>query len=422
MTGGDCTTMDIVSLILFILALIHTFSTKYFDKLADNAKTPCKGGIFRMLSEVEVVFGFWALVLVVWMMSYHGQSKTISHLDSLHFKEPIFVFVIMIIAATKPIILFVQTVVAKLSSMMPWNTSLSIYFLTLSLVPLSGSLITEPAAMTLSAFMLKEHFFNEKSSEKLKYLTLAVLFVNVSIGGTMTNFVAPAVIMIADKWDWSSWFMFQNFGYKAALAVFLNAILVTSFLKSEIVKINVIQQQKDKPFLWITLVHFAFLGLVIWFAEHTILFVGVFLFFLGITHACKKYQGTLILKEALLVAFFLSGLVILGSQQSWWIQPLLLSMDETTAFWGAVLMTSITDNAALTYLASLVDGLSLEFKTSLVSGAVVGGGLTVIANAPNPAGASILKERFASKSISFFYLFIAALPPTGIAALIFRLL
>jgi Na+/H+ antiporter NhaD/arsenite permease-like protein len=91
-------------------------------------------------------------------------------------------------------------------------------------------------------------------------------------------------------------------------------------------------------------------------------------------------------------------------------------------FFGAAALTAITDNAALTYLGSLVPGLSEEFKIALVAGAVTGGGLTVIANAPNPAGASILKEKFEHGAIHPLGLLVAALPPTLVAVLAFRLL
>ncbi len=69
-----------------------------------------------------------------------------------------------------------------------------------------------------------------------------------------------------------------------------------------------------------------------------------------------------------------------------------------------------------------LEGLSLEFKTALVAGAVTGGGLTLIANAPNPAGAAILKDKFADHTIQPLNLLLAALPPTLVAVLAFRLL
>ena len=131
-------------------------------------------------------------------------------------------------------------------------------------------------------------------------------------------------------------------------------------------------------------VHLFFLTGVVIFAHHPVIFIGLLLFFLGFAHAYERYQDRLILHEGLMVAFFLAGLIVLGGQQKWWLQPMLAGMDSTD-FFGATLLTAVTDNAALTYLGSLLEGTSAEFRYSLVAGAVAGGGLTVIANAPNPA-------------------------------------
>ena len=95
-------------------------------------------------------------------------------------------------------------------------------------------------------------------------------------------------------------------------------------------------------------------------------------------------------------------------------------MDSTVVYYGATALTAITDNAALTYLGSLVEGLSEEFKISLVMGAVTGGGLTLIANAPNPAGAAILKVKFSDQTISAKDLFLAASLPTLVAIICMR--
>jgi Na+/H+ antiporter NhaD/arsenite permease-like protein len=157
-------------------------------------------------------------------------------------------------------------------------------------------------------------------------------------------------------------------------------------------------------------------------AHHPATFIGLLLLFMGIATAYPQFQDRLILREGLLVAFFLAGLVVLGGQQQWWLEPLLHSMNETTVYFGATALTAITDNAALTYLGSQVEGLSEPFKQALVAGAVTGGGLTVIANAPNPAGFAILRGHFDDASISPLGLFAAALPPTIVAILAFRVL
>jgi predicted cation transporter len=125
------------------------------------------------------------------------------------------------------------------------------------------------------------------------------------------------------------------------------------------------------------------------------------------------------LKEGLMVGFFLAGLVLLGALQKWWLQDLLGSLSPIVLFWGATALTAITDNAALTYLGSLVEGTSEAWRYMLVAGAVTGGGLTVIANAPNPAGFAILKSTFDNETIAPGPLFIAALGPTLVAAALF---
>ncbi len=89
-------------------------------------------------------------------------------------------------------------------------------------------------------------------------------------------------------------------------------------------------------------------------------------------------------------------------------------------YYAATALTAITDNAALTYLGSLVDGLSDQFKYALAAGAVTGGGLTVIANAPNPAGYSILNKNFENNIISPLYLFLSALGPTIVAIFFYK--
>ena len=277
--------------------------------------------------------------------------------------------------------------------------------------------------MTLAALMLRDTLFNKEIPIRLKYATIGVLFVNISIGGTLTPIAAPPVLMVAAKWNWDIGFMLANFGWKAALAVVVNALAVTWLFRHELEHVS---QKNDaavsKIPLLVVSIHLMFLTLVVLFAHHSVAFMGIFLFFLGFTHAYQQYQNPLILREALLVAFFLAGLVVLGGQQQWWLQPLLMDMDDHAVYFGAILLTAVTDNAALTYLGSLVEGLSEEFKVSLVAGAVTGGGLTVIANAPNPAGFSILKSKFDEQSIHPLGLLIAALPPTLVTIIAFRVL
>ncbi|OGB30102.1 MAG: hypothetical protein A3F78_10460 [Burkholderiales bacterium RIFCSPLOWO2_12_FULL_61_40] len=417
----EATPVQLVGAALFGLALIHTFSTKFFEHLAHTR--PKHAGLWHLLGEVEVVFGFWAMVLVLFMLVTGGKQTATDYLDSRNFTEPMFVFAIMVIAGTRPILQFVAYAVHLISGFVPLKRDMSIYFLTLSFVPLMGSFITEPAAMTLAALMLRDTLFSQAVSTKFKYVTLGVLFVNISIGGTLTPFAAPPVLMVASKWNWDIWFMIANFGWKAGIAVLFNAASATLLFRRELgnIKVQAATKQDSVPFS-VIVVHLLFLAGVVVFAHHPAVFMGLFLFFMGFSTAYQQYQDRLILREALLVAFFLAGLVVLGGMQQWWLQPILLSMDSTSVYFGATLLTAITDNAALTYLGSLVEGLSHEFKVALVAGAVTGGGLTVIANAPNPAGVAILRGNFEDMTVHPLGLLVAAIPPTLVAVLAFRLL
>jgi Na+/H+ antiporter NhaD/arsenite permease-like protein len=308
--------------------------------------------------------------------------------------------------------------------MLPMHRQVATFFVALSLLPLLGSFITEPAAMTLAALLLRERFYNPGLSNRLKYLTLGVLFVNVSIGGTLTPYAAPPVLMVAATWDWDLMFMITNLGWRSAVAVTINALALTLIFRSELSRIPLDEQRDDENRIPVALVitHILFLVGVVLAAHHVVVFMGLFLFFLGIVTAYKRWQDRLIIREGMMVGFFLAGLVVLGGQQQWWLQPALSAMSPTAVYYGATALTAITDNAALTYLGSLVEGLTDEFKLSLVAGAVTGGGLTVIANAPNPAGYSILKSRFDNEEISAGGLFAAAFVPTLVAIAAFRMI
>ncbi|MBX9901231.1 MAG: putative Na+/H+ antiporter [Burkholderiaceae bacterium] len=410
--------INIAGAVLFALAVLHTFSTKRFQHLAHTSER--HAGLWHLLGEVEVVFGFWALVLVCFMAFVLNKTEAITYLESRNFTEPLFVFVILTVAGTRPILFSVQSLVDKLADFLPISTTLTKYFLCLSVVPLLGSFITEPAAMTLAALMLRDGFFVQGISERLKYATLGVLFVNVSIGGVLTNYAAPPVLMVADTWDWNMLHMLTFFGWKAALAVTINAFIVALIFRNELTQLSpkAAPATAKMPFTVIG-IHYVFLAATVLFSHHPVVFLGLFLFFLGFTQAYQQYQDKLMLREGLLVAFFLAGLVVLGGKQQWWLQPIIAGLDTTVLFVGAIGLTAITDNAALTYLGSLVQGMPEAAKYALVAGAVTGGGLTVIANAPNPAGYAILKDCFDEQSISPLGLFLAAFVPTIIAALCF---
>src|SRR6185503_17574936 len=141
--------LEITGAALFALAVLHTFSTRYFEHLAHTRSA--HAGVWHLLGEVEAVFGFWAFVLVLFIALAYGWGRSSQYLDSLHFAEPMFVFVIMVIAASRPVMQLAGDAVSIASRALPARPAIAAYFLALSLVPLLGSFITEPAAMTLAA-------------------------------------------------------------------------------------------------------------------------------------------------------------------------------------------------------------------------------------------------------------------------------
>jgi Putative Na+/H+ antiporter len=415
MNAANVSVIELAGALLFGLAVLHTFSTRYFEHLAHTRTA--HAGLWHLLGEVETVFGFWAFLLLGFMALALGWGETSEYLDSRHFVEPMFVFVIMVIAASRPVMQAARAAVGVAARLLPFERPLAVYFLSLSFVPLLGSFITEPAAMTLAALMLRDNLFTRGVSARLRYATLGVLFVNVSIGGTLTNFAAPPVLMIAAQWDWSTAHIFAVLGWKSAVAVLLNSALVTFAFRRELAAraAGAFPAGTERVPVFLLGLNLAILALVVLANHDPEVFMGLFLLFLGLAEAYKRHHDRLMLREGLMVAFFLAGLVVLGGQQKWWLQGVLANLGDSALFFGAAALTAITDNAALTYLGSLVEGVSEDFKYALVAGAVAGGGLTVIANAPNPAGFAILKDSFEDQSISAFGLLAAAIAPTLVA-------
>lgn len=402
--------IEIVATLLFSVAVLHTFSVPFFARLAH--RNGPHAGVWHLLSEVEAVFGVWAFVLIACMALMAGTDRAVQYMDTRNFTEPLFVFAIMVVASSRPILELVGSVVRLLAAMVPIRRELATFFIVMSIVPLGGSFITEPAAMTLAAILLRDGYFRCSGRAGFKYMTLGVLFVNVSIGGVLTSYAAPPVLMVAATFGWDTAYMATHFGWRAAVAVFLNAGVNASGDASE--------KRPPVP-APVTLMHLAFLVGIVLTAHHPAVFLGMLMMFIGFAHAYQRHQSRLMIREGLMVGFFLAGLVVLGGLQKWWLQDLLGGLEPTVLFWGATALTAITDNAALTYLGSLVEGTSEAWRYMLVAGAVTGGGLTVIANAPNPAGFAILGKYFPDGSISSGRLFIAALVPTLVAAAMFML-
>lgn len=420
------TPIELLATVLFGLAVLHTFCVKRFAHWAHQfPEGSVTENLLHFLAETEVVFGLWAAALFLGIAALSGSvSAAISYIEGLNFTEPKFVLVVMVVAATRPVVKLAESFISLTARALPLGESTAFYLAALVVGPLLGSLITEPAAMTLLALVLKRRYFDRGVSTRFAYATLGLLFVNVSIGGTLTHFAAPPVLMVASKWKWDAMFMLSHFGWRSAASCTMSTLVVVFLFRKELAQITVERDTSAAIPAWLTALHLVFLGSIVAFAHHPDVFLGVFVLFLGIVTATSEYQEPLKLREGLLVGFFLAGLVTLGSLQAYWLKPLIQSLGGNALFFGATGLTAITDNAALTYLGSLVDGISDELKYALVAGAITGGGLTVIANAPNPAGVGILQSAavFRGEGISPLGLFLGALMPTGVAVVFFWLL
>ena len=417
---------EILASVFFGLAVLHTFSVKRFAHWAHQCpEGSVKENVLHFLAETEVVFGLWAAALFLGLAAIEGSvHEAVVYIEGLNFTEPKFVLVVMVVAATRPVVKLAEWFILTVSRLIPLKEGVSFYLAALVLGPLLGSFITEPAAMTLVALVLKRRYFDRGISSKLAYATLGLLFVNISVGGTLTHFAAPPVLMVAAKWNWDTAYMFTHFGWRAASSCLVSTVVMTLVFRKELATVTFEKDTSDRVPPWLTSIHVVFLALVVGFAHYPDVFFGVFVLFLGVVTATREYQDELKLREGLLVGFFLAGLVTLGSLQAYWLKPLIQSLGGSALFYGATALTAFTDNAALTYLGSLVEGISEELKYALVAGAVTGGGLTVIANAPNPAGVGILQDAkvFKEEGISPLGLFAGALMPTGVAIVFFWLL
>lgn len=534
---------NVVATIIFFCAIIHSLTTSVFHKLAHNFEHKFKllqekglreknahsmsAAFCHLLGEVEVVFGLWAVLLAIMISIYYDWHSFVTYVGELSYKDPLFIIVIMIIASSRPIIKFFEVVMWRIVKL-AGDTVEAWWMAILILSSFLSSFITGPAAMTVCAMLLSEKFFLLKPTKRLKYATLALLFVNISAGGAMTNFASPPVLMVVDKWQWDLGFVFMNFGWKSIIAIvigtvsyylifkkdfealqapyrdlqfkqhiqhrfiskkeletlfddlehnidarmgFSKEVMAFSFILRENIKdlarlkltaqeieqydidnaidekfdnISLQEMKRTIPGLlgsdkkpeyvdpdwnqredlvpgWIIFVHVLFMLWTIVNAHEPVLFMSGFLFFLGFTQVTSFYQNRLDLKPALLVGFFLAGIIVHGTLQEWWIAPILGNLPMLALNISSILLTAFNDNAAITYLSTLVPNMSDAMKYAVVSGAITGGGLTVIANAPNPIGQSILKEHF-ENGVEAGQLFIYAIAPTIVAALIFYFL
>jgi hypothetical protein len=442
----------LVATIIFLAAIVHTFLTAQFRKIAHRYQrryeaiqdslpeitgSPDFGHevdrlifraqFFNFMGEVEAVFGIWLVPLFIAIIAFHGWSTMVAYVGNVNVADAIFVVAIMAIASSLPILRLTENSIAKISAIGK-GTPASWWLAILTVGPLLGSLITGPAAMTICALLLRHRFYSLQPSKSLKYATLGLLFVNISVGGVLTQFASPPVVVVAGVWKWDLIYMLSHFGWKAVVGIALSNALYLMVFRKEFARLaaKAPNEEPDKEgrrqIPWhITGMHVLFLCWTVVNARYPVLVILGLLFFLAIVSATRPNQHAIAIRPPLLVGFFLAALIIHGGCQEWWIAPVISSLSKWPLMIGSTILTAFNDNAAITYLASLVPGLPDAFKYVVMAGAVTGGGLTVIANSPNPAGQSILASRFGEAGIFPLYLFLGALAPTLVDGTVFML-
>ncbi|NBV83700.1 hypothetical protein EBR57_06230 [bacterium] len=405
----------------FTVAIVHTFAANWIHRWGARWTGPTSVGVLlRVLGEVELAMGLWALVWLIGYSFQHGLSAGGGVLGGIHFEEPLFVVVVMIVCATRPILRSAEWVILTISRWIPGPPQLAYYVTCLIVGPLLGSVITEPAAMTVTAALLMTHFYKLGLSRKAQYLTLGLLLLNVSVGGALTPYAAPPIVMVASQWGWDFLTMMTLFGWRSILVVVSVTIGVAWVLRRELCLLNwqMPEHGNDIPG-WVIVVHLAIVGILVGGAHHVSAIIGVALVFAAVVAMTRQYQSRIQWRQGALIGIFLTGIIILGAEQREWVTAIISGRSPLQLFIGAIGLSAITDNAAVTYIGGLVSNLDAVSQYALVSGALVGGGLTVIANAPNPIAFAVLKPSFEDEEISPVWVTLGALGPTLVAVGVF---
>ncbi|MBS0624552.1 MAG: hypothetical protein JSS32_00705 [Verrucomicrobia bacterium] len=440
--GLQFSPFHLISLLIFIFAILHTLSVHLIHNYArklEMKQAPKRLAKLRQrsfwiqilyfLSEVEIVFGIWVIPLFISMVAFFGSSIALEYINTRDYTEAVFIVVILALTATRPIVRISEKFISYIARGM--GGSLSAWWFTLLTVgPILGSFITEVGSMALSALLLGRQFYQHRPSQKLAYATIALLFVNVSVGGVLTNFASPAVLILAHCWHWTTIDMFLDFGWKAVIGIFISNFLYWLYFRKELAAMNERHKGSGQLFIdpavesaspiptWITCVHILFIVWIVATSHYPAIFIASFILFLGFYHSTRMHQYTLHLIRPMMIGLFLAGLVVHGGLQGWWVSKLLEDRSPLGVMGAAMSLTAFNDNAAISYLATLIPDWGEAYHYAIFTGVIAGGGLTVIANAPNPAGYVILRKYF-EKGINPIKLFFAALIPTLILYCLF---
>lgn len=121
--------METLATIFFALAVLHTFAVKRFAHWAHRYPPgSIPENVLHFLAETEVVFGLWGAALFLGISALRGSFQdAIAYIEGLNFTEAKFVMVVMVVAATRPIVRLAEVFIQAVARLLPFPAGLSFY-------------------------------------------------------------------------------------------------------------------------------------------------------------------------------------------------------------------------------------------------------------------------------------------------------
>lgn len=373
----------------------------------------------RFITHPESAMVMWATVLlgVQWWGS--GSTGVIKYVSRLHLIEPIYVATILIVCSTPSLIRSIRWTIFSVAHRLPVNTPMTFFVLAIVLGSLSGSIITEPAAMTLMCTIIGDTFLTSTRSDPFKYAVLGLILVSVSIGGALTPFSAPPIVMVATAWGWTLPVILRNFALPVIVSIVASTVIITMIFRRELTTPVAIVSRPRRPDWIVSTIAMTLLVATLIVRHSLPSLLAILLIATGVIMVTSRRVAIAAVESGVWVGLFLVGVIILGGLQTWWVAPIIRSLPPSQLFMASIVVSAVADNAALAYLGTLVPDICRIKQLAIVGGAVCGGGLTVIANAPNPIAFRLLAPAFGSNGINPVKLALAAVGPTLLVAALF---
>ena len=434
---------------IFLVAILHTFMAPRFARLAHRvqqgrderarARSPSlRAEALHFLGEVEVVFGLWAVVLLAAIAAYTGWETAKHYLnDTVNYTEPLFVVVIMALASTRPVVGFAERALRprgrrrrrhagrvvgddpdhrSAARLVHHRTGGDDDLRAAARAPVLRSATQSHAPQVRDARAAVRQRLDRRHADAFRRAAGADGGAPVGVG----HAVHAATLRLARGRSRSSC---RRWSYFVVFRRELQALAARPAGRRR----GAARRGRGRARRCCrfrrgsTAVHVAFMAWTVVNAHYPALFVGGFLFFLGFARATAPTRARRAARRRCSSASSSPAWSSMAGCRAGGLRRCSASLSELPLFVGATVLTAFNDNALITYLATLVPEPRHELKLAVVQGAVTGGGLTVIANAPNPAGQALLGAFLRRRDLSAR----AArrgLVPTLIAVVIFRVL